>query len=172
MNFAALIYHRQAFLDGQWWLPLTAQLAHFNATHALANAVGAVLLWWWFRPGLRWPQQTALVLGSAVAVAGGVAWDVQCDIYAGASGALHGWAAGGALLGWLRPTGTSKALDLWLLVAVCGKLVFQHLAGGGGFIGSFPVYLPSHDAGALGGALIALLLHCRCRPSARHQDAA
>ena len=55
MNFAALIYHRQAFLDGQWWLPLTAQLAHFNASHALANAVGAVLLWCWFRPVLRWP---------------------------------------------------------------------------------------------------------------------
>lgn len=172
MDFAALIYHRQAFLDGQWWLPLTAQLAHFNASHALANAVGAVLLWCWFRPVLRWPQQIALVLGSAVAVASVVVWDVRCDIYAGASGALHGWAAGGALLGWLCTAGSSRARGLWLLMAVCCKLVFQHLAGVGGLIGGFPVYLPSHDAGALGGALIALLLCGRRLPSARHQGAA
>ncbi len=63
MNPAALIYHRQAFLDGQWWLPLTAQIAHFNVPHALVNSTGAFLLWCLFRTSLNGLQQTAAILG-------------------------------------------------------------------------------------------------------------
>ena len=69
MDFAALIYHRQAFLDGQWWLPLTAQLVHFNLAHGMSNAMVALVLAALFRPMLVWAQQCALILGSAFAVA-------------------------------------------------------------------------------------------------------
>ncbi|NBX20719.1 MAG: hypothetical protein EBR58_04755, partial [Betaproteobacteria bacterium] len=63
MDFAALIYHRQAFLDGQWWLPFSAQFAHFNSVHALANLAGAILLWSLFRPWIRWQEQALAMAG-------------------------------------------------------------------------------------------------------------
>lgn len=98
MDFAALIYHRQAFLDGYWWLPLTAQLAHFNLGHGMSNAMVALVLAALFRPMLVWAQQGALIFGSAFAVAVAVVSDANCGYYAGASGALYGWAAGGCLI--------------------------------------------------------------------------
>ena len=54
MDFAALIYHRQEFLDGQWWLPFTAQLVHFNLAHGMSNAMVALVLGALFRPMSCW----------------------------------------------------------------------------------------------------------------------
>jgi len=113
MDFAALIYHRQAFLDGQWWLPLTAQWVHFNLQHALVNGAGAVLLWCLFQPCLRWQQHLLALAGGALGVALMVVLDTGCDYYAGASGALHGWAAGGHC-----------SCCAWHRGALCGRKVW------------------------------------------------
>ncbi len=165
MNFAALIYHREAFLDGQWWLPFTAQLMHFNARHVLANGVGAILLCVLFRPCLGWWPQSVIVAGSAVGVALVLVLDVDCRYYAGASGALHGWAVGAAvcmLSG--RPTVANHPRSLpssgpfsarvvaWALL--CGavlKVLWTTLSPQTSMPMGFPVYAPAHWAGAIGG---------------------
>lgn len=140
------MYERQAFLDGQWWLPLTAQLSHLSPAHALANALAAVLLWRIFAPWLRWQPQALALGGGALAVAVGVVLDTDCLYYAGASGALHGLAAGGAVALLCQPpsdtategaptwrsapalgtVGVSPQVVAWLLLVGLGlKLVWQ-----------------------------------------------
>lgn len=166
MDFAALIYHRQAFLDGQWWLPLSAQWVHFNAAHALANVAGGVLLWSLLRRWLRGSDHMVVIAGGLLGVAGRVVWDVHCDYYAGASGALHGWAAGGAAILAARHHRTSRTA-MWIGITLLAAVVLKLLAELGhstiqAFWG-FPVYLPAHMAGALGGlvgaALTGMLAH-------------
>lgn len=184
MDFAALIYHRQAFLDGQWWLPLSAQIAHFNSIHALANLAGALLLFVLFRPWLRWSLQCAALAGGVVGVAMVVMLDVHCDYYAGASGALHGWAAGGAI-GLVCPPGSTRKLQRPLSLAqtpekliACAVLLglTVKLAGAALYppslpLWGFPVYAPSHWAGTLGGFLGSCLA-CSWvfRPSRRNKN--
>ncbi|WP_138516662.1 rhombosortase [Rhodoferax bucti] len=160
MDFAALIYHRQAFLDGQWWLPLTAQWAHFSATHALANAAGAVLLGVLFRSWLRPPQQALAWGGGVLGVAVVLILDTQCSYYAGASGALHGWAAGGALWAALDVPKKQGHQARWawaLLLGIAVKLVWQLIYPPQTQDWGFPVYQPAHWAGAAGGIAGVLL---------------
>lgn len=158
MNPAALIYHRQAFLDGQWWLPLTAQIAHFNVPHALVNSTGAFSLWCLFRTSLNGLQQTAAILGGAIGVALVVALDSGCIYYAGASGALHGWAAGGALLWWKGTPAHDRPQRRLAMALLCGvflKIAWQWASAAGETAWGFPVYHPAHAAGAVGGMLAA-----------------
>jgi rhomboid family GlyGly-CTERM serine protease len=159
MDLAALIYHRQAFLDGQWWLLLTAQLVHFNLAHALANLTGSVLLCSLFRPWLRWQEQALAMAGGMFGVAWVLVWDADCAYYAGASGALHGWAAGGALLMVMRHFRTSR-VAVWIAFALLAGLAVKLLLALGlktnPAVWGFAVYYPAHLAGALGGLLAAL----------------
>ena len=165
MNFAALIYHRQAFLDGQWWLPLTAQLAHFNTSHALANAAGAALLGVLFRSWLRPSQQALAWAGGVLGVALVLILDTQCSYYAGASGALHGWAAGGALWAALDKPQNLEHQGRWawaLLLGISVKLALQFTYPPQTQDWGFPVYQPAHWAGAAGG-VAGVLLWCGAR---------
>ena len=161
MAFSSLIYHRQAFLDGQWWLPISAQLAHLSTTHALVNFASAALLWALFRPWLRWQQQYLAIAGGVFGVALVVILDVNCDYYAGASGALHGWAAGGAvyLLTRVRTANTVAPLliSTTLLLGLIVKLLWQTPDAPELSTWGFPVYTPSHWGGAVGGTAFALL---------------
>jgi rhomboid family GlyGly-CTERM serine protease len=161
----ALVYHRQAFLDGQWWLPFTAQLAHFNIPHALANLAGALLLAALFHPWLRWRQQVWALAGGVVGVAVVVVADAQCTYYAGASGALHGWAAGGAMLllaaararpGTVNRVGPAGVAAV-LLLGLCAKLAWQGASAVSPWASGFPVYAPAHWGGALGGVVLSAL---------------
>ena len=173
MDFAALIYHRQAFLDGQWWLPLTAQLAHFNTPHALVNLLGAALLGCLFVPWLDWPQQAIALVGGVIGVALVVVLDTHCTYYAGASGALHGLAVGGAVfLLRVAPAGdaVAKSVAYLLLGCVLAKLGWQLSSPADTAAWGFPVYRWSHTAGALGGWLAACLagaVHTALSPRCR-----
>jgi rhomboid family GlyGly-CTERM serine protease len=160
MDFAALIYHRQAFLDGQWWLPFTSQLVHFNVAHAMINLAGAVLLYLFFRPWLRGSAPWLGLLGGWAAVAVVVVVDANCSYYAGASGALQGCAAGGALAmcrasgsSWIR----SRWLGLMLLVFLFLKMCLLPQMTAGDLLWGVPVYQPAHWAGTLGGLLMVLV---------------
>ena len=158
MDFAALIYHRQEFLDGQWWLPFTAQLVHFNFAHGMSNAMVALVLGALFRPMLVWAQQCALILGSAFAVAVVVVSDANCAYYAGASGALYGWAAGGCLItifSWSVTSQPHRRIALFVLCLLVVRLVAMQWAGVGATAWGFPVYLPAHWAGLVGGLAMA-----------------
>jgi rhomboid family GlyGly-CTERM serine protease len=161
MDFSSLIYHRQAFLEGQWWLPVTGQLAHLSTPHAIVNFASAGLLWAVFRPWLRWQQQFAALGGGFFVVALVVILDVHCDYYAGASGALHGWAAGGAVYLLTRVRGQNNTapllISVTLLLGLLVKLLWQAPDASELSTWGFPVYTPSHWGGALGGIAFALL---------------
>ena len=163
MDTAALVYYREAFLAGQWWLPFTAQVAHFNAPHALANLAAALLLFFLFRPFLRWQQQALALSGGIWGVALIVVLDVHCRYYAGASGALYGWAAGGALaLLLLRETRTKRqatVLAMLLLLGVASKGLSVVISPTAATAWGFPIYVPAHWAGCIAGAAAAFLGH-------------
>jgi rhomboid family GlyGly-CTERM serine protease len=167
MDFPSFIYHRQAFLEGQWWLPITAQLAHLSTPHAIVNLASAALLWNLFRPWLRWQQQCLALAGGLFAVALVLVMDMNCDYYAGASGALHGWAAGGAVYLWLRVQAMGSAaprlISATLLMGLIVKLLWHTPNAPLLSAWGFPVYTASHWGGAVGGASLVLLAHAaRC----------
>ena len=172
MDFAALIYHRQEFLDGQWWLPLTAQLVHFSFPHALINGAGAALLFVFFRPWLRGTSQWLALMGGWLAVAAMVVADAHCSYYAGASGALQGWAAGGALA-MFRASGEHwdrrRWLGLSLLLLLLLKMwLLPHMTATDLSWG-VPVYQPAHWAGTVGGLLFVGMGTLSFAPSQNHR---
>lgn len=161
MDTAALVYHREAFLAGQWWLPFTAQVAHFNTPHALANLAAAVLLFWLFRSYLRWQQQAFVLAGGILGVALVVVLDVHCSYYAGASGALYGWAAGGSLL-LLFPRAEfasrkATVLAFLLFAGLALRWLSLSKAPDSALAWGFPIYAPAHGAGFVSGAAAAFL---------------
>ncbi len=171
MDLAPLVYQRTAFLDGQWWLPLTSQFVHLSSVHALMNVASACLLAGLFRSWIPWRQQCAVLAGGGVAVAITLVADARCDYYAGASGALHGWAAGGALLllePLFRPRRArlipraaalapmSVAACLWVGLVI--KLAWQCVQTTPVVAWGLQVYVPSHVAGVVGGGLVGAWL--------------
>jgi rhomboid family GlyGly-CTERM serine protease len=169
MDLAALIYQRDAFWGGQWWLPLSAQLAHFNLAHALSNGAAAVVLALVLRPFVSGKQQVTLAWSGACAAALVVVLDSTCTYYAGASGALYGWASGGCLFGLLKkpPLSPTNRKVAALVLALLGvRLVAMQWSGVQATAWGFPVYLPAHWAGALGGLVAAGVLarHAASRP--------
>jgi len=58
--------------------------------------------------------------GGAIGVALVVALDSGCIYYAGASGALHGWAAGGALLWWKGTPAHDRPQRRLAMALLCG----------------------------------------------------
>lgn len=151
------------FAWGRWhldgadpWRWATAHLVHATTWHAIVNLLGALLLWASFARVLS-PR-----VGLLLFIAGGVGVDLGLALtptpptwYAGASGALHGVWAGGALL-------ATRAGERWL-AAVAGGLLLAKLGyeamgptlAPSGLAGLM-AYTPAHLAGALGGALVAL----------------
>lgn len=158
-----LRYDRAAVTDGELWRLATAHLVHLGAAHALMNALALVLIGWILRP-LRQPAVWAvLVLASALAVSAGLYWLYPKVVwYAGASGALHGLFAGGALLGL---NGPDRARGVVLLAALAAKLLWE--AGGGGSLflagSTTPVLTESHLLGAVAGIVAGLALLARRR---------
>ena len=153
---SALHYQRSGFLAGAWWQPLSAQLMHLSAPHAAVNALVSWLLICWFGP------QRLVFCGSALAVAIGLMLDPQCAYYAGASGALHGCLAGGALAQLAQARGRDRYWSALLLVGLLTKLLLAFWFAGKGvntaaWLG-IAVYWPAHVWGSAGGGLTALVL--------------
>jgi rhomboid family GlyGly-CTERM serine protease len=166
------VFVRAEFLAGAWWQLLTAQWVHLSWAHGLANAVGfaALLVAFWGHVAPRW--LVAAAVGGQLGVAVVLALDTHCAWYAGASGALHGLAAGAALALLLqRPSQTIGRLPpSWLgagvLAGLAIKLVWQHGTGAQpGWLG-FPTYTPAHEAGALGGLVAVAGLYALQRTAA------
>ncbi|WP_168224699.1 rhomboid family intramembrane serine protease [Rhodoferax aquaticus] len=167
----ALRFDRAAFASGAWWQVLTAQGVHFGWMHALFNGLGFALLIVVFYGWVAVPMQWIALLGGLVGVAFAVVLDPQCAVYAGASGALHGYWAGGALalcLHSVRQRNQSVTpylpglLGLLMLAALALKLVWQHVGGDRGAVAALglpdgvAVYASAHYFGAIGGAAAAL----------------
>lgn len=154
---------RTQFLAGAAWQLLSAQLVHWGWPHALLNGLALVLLLYALVPWLAAGELALAGLGGMLGVAVVLLGDTQCATYAGASGALHGLWAGAACVLWRKPGATG--LSRWgaaMLVALLAKLVVQRLTDGAtlGLLAGMPVYLPAHEAGAVGGWLVVALAAC------------
>jgi len=157
----ALSYQRDGLEQGQWWRLLTAHFVHLDLEHAVLNGLGLVLMWALFArdfPPARW---LAIYLGAALTVSAGL-WIFNREIswYVGASGALHGVMTAGTLAHLRRGD-----LDGWILaVFIVAKLAYEQFAGALPFAGSPDTVVDAHLYGAVGGVVLALLLHPRLKP--------
>lgn len=185
-RYGGWVFVRTAWQAGAWWQPGTAQWVHLGWPHAALNAASMVLLLWAMRGLVAGALQGAALLGGYAGVAAVLALDPACAWYAGASGALHGFWAGNALVLLLYPCKTPQGphglrwLGGLMLIALLAKLWLQQrgLAGPHPWPGleplrdcwddwglatyspfpmDFPVYGPAHAAGAVGGLGAVLL---------------
>ena len=164
----ALRYERTAIAQGEWWRLLTGHLVHLGAWHAALNAAAFLVLWILFRRDYRLRQWLLIVIVSIVAIDAGL-WllDPRIEWYVGASGALHGIAAAGAVsrIRQMRREG-------WVLAALLVvKLSYEQARGAMPFTESMPVVVDAHLYGAIGGTFAALLTWCFCRTRARERKA-
>ena len=158
---AALSYQRAGIAAGEWWRLLTAHFVHLDASHALLNSLGLVLMWALFARDyspLRW---AAIYLVSALAISVGLyVFDPQLEWYVGASGALHGVMSAGTLAHVRRGD-----LDGWILAAfIVAKLSYEQFAGAMPFSGAGNTVVDAHLYGAIVGLVLALLLRSRAEP--------
>jgi len=166
------VFVRAEFLAGAWWQLLTAQWVHLSWAHGLANA-GALLVLLLAFAGVLAPRWLiAAGVGGQLGVAAVLALDANCAWYAGASGALHGLAAGAALALLLQRPDQARGpwplsrLGAGVLVGLALKLLWQHGTGAApGWLG-FPTYTPAHEAGALGGLVAVVVLYAQQRAAA------
>lgn len=180
-HIAGLQFDRVRFEAGADWTLLTAQWVHFGVAHAALNAAMLVLMVLALHGWVRRPVQWAALAGGYAGVAIAIAFDPQCQYYAGASGALHGLWAGSAVAVLLARGQERHPGGVWL-GAVMGlvlgfKLVWQafgggqigadSLGGGGQWLVGIPTYYPAHIAGALGGVAAVLIAAAFLRRSMR-----
>jgi rhomboid family GlyGly-CTERM serine protease len=151
-------YERSAVGAGQWWRLLTAHVVHLDAIHALLNAVGLALLWALFARSYPLWQWFAAVAASVLAIDAGF-WFVSTQIswYVGASGVLHGVFACGCIA-MLRQ---GDRIGLIAAVIFAGKLLYEHWQGPLPLERAELVVTVSHLYGAIGGALMGLILRGR-----------
>jgi membrane associated rhomboid family serine protease len=183
----SLRFDRSAFTSGAWWQLMTAQWVHWGMVHAVANAFACAMLVVMFYGWVAAALQGMAVAGGLVGVAVVIALDPQCAVYAGASGALHGYFAGVALaLCWdgaqaakLTPSARPlrRLVGVSLLALLLIKLWAQRQGGSmwtaelqshlGGLDAGVPIYTPAHWAGAVGG-LLAVAAYLAVRLALRY----
>lgn len=155
---------RPAYAAGAWWQLFTAQWVHLGTVHAVANALGMVVLLRAFQGLVSGRLQLLALLGGYAGVAVVLALDPHCAVYAGASGALHGLLAGSACALLVAPPRLPMTrqrmhlLGCCVLLGLAAKLLVQHFdtsPTAAGWLG-FATYYPAHEAGALGGLLSVL----------------
>lgn len=151
-------FDRQRIESGSWYLLLTGNFVHLGLGHLWMNMAGfaliVVLVWQHFNL-LEWV--TVIVFSSLVVGVGLYLRDPHVGIYYGFSGTLHGVILAGCLAD-LRHYPKSAGL---LLALVIGKLAWEQIAGplpGSEETAGGSVIVNSHLYGAIGGAIIAVLL--------------
>lgn len=157
----ALRYERTALADGEWWRLASAHVVHLDLEHAVLNALGLALLWALFAAEFTGRRWLAIVAASIAGVDAGL-WFLEPALgwYVGASGALHGVLAAGALARLRRHRMEGAALAVLLI----GKLAWEQTQGALPLTISGPVVVDAHLYGALGGFAAALVLCFRREP--------
>jgi len=123
-----LLYRRSQVLDeGHWWRPFSAQFVHLGAAHLVGNLLAWLGLCALLQP--RLPVRAWLAVGTAAlaATAAGLVLTPSVGWYGGLSGALHGVAAGGAVV--LLLLRRHIGVAVMLLVLVAGKLAWEQFVG-------------------------------------------
>ena len=151
---AALQYDRTAIVGGEWWRLLTAHIVHLGTLHATLNIAGLALIWALFAREYSLRRWVVIALASVAAIDAGL-WlrEPEIEWYVGASGALHGAVAAGAVARIRR-----RDRDGWLLAAfLAAKLTYEQFAGAMPFsAGIGPVLVNAHLYGAIGALAAAL----------------
>jgi rhomboid family GlyGly-CTERM serine protease len=160
----ALQYQRESIAAGQWWRLLGAHIVHLGGQHLAFNLAGLALLWMLFARSFAPRRWWLVVLAAMLAVDAGL-WRIDPAVhwYVGASGALHGvWAAGALSAARERDAGGHLQ---WRngapLIVLCLKLIYEQWGGQSAFLGALPVVLNAHLYGAAGGAVAALAIIAR-----------
>lgn len=151
----ALRYERAAIAGGEWWRLLTAHLVHLDSWHAILNAAAFAVLWLLFKREYTLRQWLLIVIASIAAIDVGL-WmlDPQVEWYVGASGALHGIAAAGAISRMRQGRREGWVLAALLIV----KLGYEQIRGALPFTQGMPVIVDAHLYGAIGGVLAVLAI--------------
>lgn len=151
-------YERIAIAEGQWWRLLTAHLVHLDPVHALLNAVGLALLWGLFARSYSLWQWFLAICASVAAIDAGF-WFISTSLvwYVGASGVLHGVFACGCIA-MLRDR---DRIGLIAAVIFAGKLFYEQWQGPLPFERADLVVTVAHLYGAIGGALMGVILRRR-----------
>jgi rhomboid family GlyGly-CTERM serine protease len=146
-------YQRDAVGAGEVWRLVTAHFVHLDATHALLNALGLVLLWGLFARVWSPRQWLFAVLLSLIAIDAGF-WFLSPRLqwYVGASGLLHGIFACGCIA-MLRQRDWIGAVATVVFIA---KLVWEQRVGPMPFEESGTVVTVAHLYGAAGGFMAGL----------------
>ncbi len=146
-------YQRDAVDAGEVWRLVTAHLVHLDATHALLNALGLVLLWGLFARVWSPRQWLFAVLLSLIAIDAGF-WFLSPRLqwYVGASGLLHGIFACGCIA-MLRQRDWIGAVATAVFIA---KLAWEQRVGPMPFEESGTVVTVAHLYGAAGGFMAGL----------------
>ncbi|MDH5299963.1 MAG: rhombosortase [Gammaproteobacteria bacterium] len=159
-----LRFDREGILAGEWWRLLSANVVHLGWGHYIMNALGALLVLFFFGSclsALGWIISFAV---GCLFIAGMILWlNPEILWYVGLSGVLHSlFVVGGLANIRVRP------LEGWLfLTAVAAKLVWEQVFGalpGSEEMAGGPVLTEAHLYGALAGVLIWPLLRRLPRP--------
>jgi len=153
-----LRFDRDAISTGSFWLLLTGNFVHLGTNHLLMNMAGFVLVIALVWTRFTWIEWVLITLFSSLVVGIGLYWlDQDVFWYVGFSGTLHGLIIAGTLAD-LRYYPKSGGV---LLALVVGKLAWEQLAGalpGSESVAGGSVVVNAHLYGAIGGAVLALIL--------------
>ena len=118
-----LLSYIRPLLASQCWRLLTAHYMHLNEHHALMNALGLIMLGYYFRDDFSLRSWLGLMLVSSFIISLGLwRWQPQLIGYVGLSGVLHALLYAGLIRTWREmPWINSLVLALML-----GRLVWEH----------------------------------------------
>ena len=160
-----LRYERLQVLDGELWRLLTAHLVHLDGRHLALNLTGLVLIAALFPSDYSGAEWTWVGLGSAAAIAFGfLVLEPELEWYVGLSGVLHGLLAAGAISWWRRQP---PLMAIALTAGLVGKLIYESVAPGS-LASGWPVVVSAHLYGAIGGAVVALMLQAGSAVTGEH----
>ncbi len=159
----ALMYHRQAIAEGQYWRFITGHLVHSNGWHLLLNLASLIMIGLLFNHHLSITFWFIVFVVSAFLISAAYFWYApEFDYYVGLSAVLYAAIIIGALLD-LKEQPLIAAI---ILIVVTGRVIWQQYAGsvdGLAEIIDSRVAIESHLFGIISGYLIGMILVWRQR---------
>ena len=159
----ALMYHRQAIGEGQYWRFITGHLVHSNGWHLLLNLASLIMIGLLFNHHLSITFWIIVFVVSALLISAAYFWYApEFDYYVGLSAVLYAAIIIGALLD-LKEQPFIAAL---ILIVVTGRVIWQQYAGSVDALADIiddRVAIESHLFGIISGYLIGPILVWRQR---------
>lgn len=160
-TFSALALDRENVTQGQIWRLVTANWVHFGWPHTLMNISAFLLCSFAFFSEWKLSRFITLIFLIQIFVGVGIyLFNPEYAVYAGLSGAIHGYIVAGILL--------TERHNLWvklvLTIGLFGKVLYEHRENYKATelqeLLPVPVAYDAHLYGALAGLFIALIAIC------------